>query len=91
MRGGGGDPAGAKVIRPGLLGCLELLVGLVRKGESRFGSLGPFSAEEIGSLIGSAFMGAESTYLLGVEKKDVPVRRSLRRIGDLLRLLEAKG
>lgn len=84
------DPAIAKVVRAGLLDWYELLVGLVREAEGRFGTLGPFSAEEIGALIGSAFMGAESTYLLGFEKKGVPARRSLRRIGDLIRLLEKK-
>lgn len=83
------DSAVAKVVRAGLLGWYELLAGLVRKGESRFGSLAPFSADEIAALIGSAFMGAESTYLLGVEKKGVLVRKSLRRIGDLIRAFEA--
>ncbi len=84
------DPAVAKVVRVGLIGWYDLLVIVVRKAESRFGSLGPFSAEEIGALIGSAFMGAESTYLLGVEKKGIPMRKSLRRIGDLIRFFEAK-
>lgn len=85
------EPEVAKAVRTGLLGWYELLVGLVRKAEARFGGLGPFTAEEIGALIGGAFMGAESTYLLGFEKQGVPVRRSLRRIGDLIRLLEAKS
>jgi hypothetical protein len=34
-------------------------------------------------------MGAESLYLLGGEKKGVPVRQALRRVGDLIRIAEA--
>jgi AcrR family transcriptional regulator len=85
------DPEIAKAVRVGVLGWYQLLVELVRKAEARFGSLGPFSAEEIGALIGSAFMGAESTFLLGVEKRGVPARQSLRRIGELIRLFEARS
>jgi hypothetical protein len=41
----------------------------------------------LGALIG-AFLDAESTYLLGLEKKGVRVRQSLRRIGDLILMKE---
>ena len=37
----------------------------------------------------NAFIGAESLYLLGFEKKGSPIRQSLRRIGDLVRSAEA--
>lgn len=84
------DPDIAKVVRAGLLGWYELIVELARKAEARLGPLGPFTPEDIGALISSAFMGAESTFLLGAEKKGVPIRRSLRRFGDLIRLFEAK-
>ena len=40
------------------------------------------------ALIGCAFIGAESLYLLGGEKKGVPVRQALRRVGDLIRIAE---
>ena len=33
----------------------------------------------------NAFIGAESLYLLGLEKKGSPVRQALRRVGDLIR------
>ena len=36
----------------------------------------------------NAFIGAESLYLLGAEKKGVPVRQALRRVGDLIRMAE---
>ena len=53
------------------MGWFELITGVARKAERELGGLGPFSAEEVGALVGSAFIGAESLYLLGVEKKGV--------------------
>ena len=85
------DAEVAKVVRAGLIGWFDLITGLARKAERQFGGLGPFSAEEIGALIGSAFIGAESLYLLGAEKKGVPVRQALRRFGDLIRSAEAQS
>lgn len=82
------DAAVAKVVRIGLMGWFELITGLARKAEREFGGLGPFTAEEVASLVGAAFIGAESQYLLGMEKKGVPVRKALRRFGDLIRLAE---
>jgi AcrR family transcriptional regulator len=82
------DAAISKVVRAGLLGWDEILRGLVRRAERELGGLGPFSAEEVATLIGSAFVGAESTYLLGLEKKGIPIRQSLRRFGDLIRFRE---
>lgn len=81
----------AKVVRAGLIGWFELLTGLAGKAERQLGTLGLVSAEEVAALIGSAFMGAESLYLLGAEKKGVPVRQALRRFGDLIRGAEARS
>jgi AcrR family transcriptional regulator len=78
----------AKVVRVGLLGWIDLIAGLARRAERELGGLGPFSAEEVAALIGSAFLGAESHYLLGLEKKGMPVRRALWRFGDLIRMRE---
>jgi AcrR family transcriptional regulator len=83
------DSPVAKVIQAGILGWFTLLVELARRAEREFGGLGPFTAEEVAALIGHAFIGAESHYLLGLEKKGVPVRQSLRRFGDLIRIMEA--
>jgi AcrR family transcriptional regulator len=82
------DPAVAKVVRTGATGWIDLLVQVARKAEREFGGLGPFSPEEVGALVGNAFMGAESLYLLGLEKKGSPIRAALRRIGDLIRIAE---
>ena len=48
-------------------------------------------AEEVAALISSAFIGGESLYLLGAEKKGAPVRQSLRRVGDVIRMAESKS
>jgi AcrR family transcriptional regulator len=85
------DPAVAKVVRAGLTGWSDLIVEVARKAERELGKLGTFSPEEVGAFAASAFLGAESIYLLGFEKKGVPVRDALRRFGDLIRLREAAG
>jgi hypothetical protein len=72
------------------MGWGDLLIELARKAERQLGSLGPFSAEDIGSLIASAFIGVESLYLLGIEKHGISLRGALRRFGDLIRRLEAQ-
>jgi AcrR family transcriptional regulator len=82
------DPAVAKVVRAGATGWIDLLVQVARRAERELGGLGPFSPEEVGALVGNAFIGAESLYLLGLEKKGSPVRAALRRIGDLIRIAE---
>jgi AcrR family transcriptional regulator len=82
------DAEVAKVVRAALKGWLDLVADLARKAERELGGLGPFTAEEVGSLVGSAFIGSETHYLLGLEKKGIPVRQALRRVGDLIRLME---
>lgn len=83
------DAPVAKVVRAGIMGWLDLITQLARRAEREFGALGPFSAEEVAALIANAFIGAESHYLLGLEKRGMPVRRALRRFGDLIRMAEA--
>ena len=73
------------------LGWLDLITGLCRKAEREFGGFGPFTAEEVGALIASAFIGAESHYLLGLEKKGMPVRQALRSFGELIRIAEGRS
>jgi AcrR family transcriptional regulator len=82
------DPAVAKVVRAGSMGWFDLLVAVARRAEQELGGLSPFSPEEVGALVANAFIGAESLYLLGAEKKGAPVRAALRRIGDLIRIAE---
>lgn len=91
IAGSWADAPVAKVIRAGITGWVDLITGLARRAEREFGGLGPFSAEEVAALIANAFIGAESHYLLGLEKKGVPVRRALRRFGDLIRIAEGSS
>jgi len=85
------DSEVAHVVRAGLIGWFDLIAALVRKAEREQLTLGPFSAEDIAALISNAFIGAESLYLIGAEEKGVPVRRALRRCGDLIRSAEAQS
>jgi len=82
------DAEVAKVVRAGIMGWVDLIVGVARRAEEKFGGLGPLTPEEIGAFAANAFIGAESLYLLGLEKKGVPLRQALRRVGDLIRLAE---
>jgi AcrR family transcriptional regulator len=86
---GWADAAIGKIMRAGLLGWSEVLQGLVQRAVRELGGLGPFAPEEAAALIGNAFVGGESLFLLGLEKKGIPVRQSLRRFGDLIRMREA--
>jgi len=85
------DAGVAKVVRAGMIGWFDLIIELVRKAERELGGLGPFSPEEVAALVGSAFIGAESLYLLGIEKKGAPMRQALRRFGDLIRIAEGQS
>jgi len=62
-----------------------LLTEVARQAERRLGSLGPFTAEEIATLVANAFIGSEALLLLGVERPVMPIRSALRRIGVLIR------
>lgn len=85
------DPEVARVVRAGLMGWFELIAAVARQAEQELGGLGPFSPEEVAALVSSAFIGGESLFLLGAEKKGAPVRQSLRRVGDAIRLAESKS
>jgi AcrR family transcriptional regulator len=80
------DPGIAKVVQAAVLRWHELLADMAARVEPEIGGFGPFSAKDVGSLVGNVFMGAESLYLLGLEKHGLPVRDCLRRIGDLIRI-----
>ena len=81
---------GAKV-REILSGWVELLIDVAREAEARHGALGPFTAEEVGALIGQMFIGGEAMLLLGFERQEWPVRAALRRIGVVIRHYEERG
>ena len=91
LAAGWANPEIGQVVRNGIMGWFKLLTDLARRAQENHGSLGPFTPEDIAALVGSAFIGAESYLLLGIEDRDIPVRRSLRRFGDVIRLLEEQG
>ncbi len=85
------DPEIGRVVRDGVLGWIELLTDLARRAQDTYGSLGPFTPEDIAALVGAAFIGMEAYLLLGIEERGLPLRRSLRRFGDVIRVLEERG
>ena len=72
-------------VRELLGGWIALLTEVAREAERRHGPLGPFTAEELATLIASAFFGSEALLLLGFDRDALPIRSALRRIGVLIR------
>jgi AcrR family transcriptional regulator len=69
-------------------GWVVLLAEVAREAERRHGTLGPFTAEELATLVASAFLGSEALLLLGFDREVLPIRSALRRVGVLIRQLE---
>ena len=75
-------------VRELLSGWFVLLTEVAREAEQRHGPLGPVTAEELATLVGTAFIGSEALLLLGFERPAMPIRSALRRVGVLIRELE---
>ena len=89
MVAAGWSNAGIRDAVRGLLGgWYGLLTEVAREAERRHGPLGPFTAEEVATLVSCAFVGAEALLLLGFDREVLPIRSALRRIGVLIRQLE---
>lgn len=76
-------------VRQALAQWQVLIVEQVKDVENKLGSLGPFHSNEIAMLVGAAFMGAESLILLGFDGTQHPARAALRRVGELIKQIEA--
>jgi len=87
---GWSDDAVAKQVLAMLKGWTDLLEDVAREAEARFGTLGPFTAGEVATLVGLSFVGGEAMILLGDEEWSRRVHTSLRRVGDLIRWLEER-
>jgi AcrR family transcriptional regulator len=85
---GWSNPEIGDAVRELLDGWYVLLVDVARETERRYGPLGPFTAEEIATLVGNAFIGSEALMLLGVDRRIQPVRSALRRLGLVIRQFE---
>jgi AcrR family transcriptional regulator len=69
-------------------GWFALLAEVSREAEQRHGPLGPFPADEIGTLVGAAFIGAEALLLLGFDRELLPIRSALRRFSVVIKKLD---
>ena len=88
---GWSNPAIGAAVQDMLRGWLRLLTDVASEAQTRYGALGPFTADEIAALIGQAFMGGEAMVLLGFDRRQWPVRAALRRIGAVIRQWEQEG
>lgn len=87
---GWSNPAVGDAVRRAIAQWQALILELVREVEGRIGPLGPFRAEEVASLVGAAFLGAESLILLGFDDAQHPMTAALRRVGDLIDATETE-
>jgi AcrR family transcriptional regulator len=71
-----------------LAGWHLLLTEVAREAERRHGVFGPFTADEVATLVGTCFVGSEALLLLGFDRQILPIRSALRRVGVLIRQLE---
>jgi AcrR family transcriptional regulator len=88
---GWSDDTIAAAVRALLVRWYELLAEVAAEAEAKLGPLGPFTPTELATLVGNAFIGAESLILLGFDRDRPPVRAALRRVGVLLRQLEEEA
>ena len=77
-------------IKEALFGWQKLLLEVARSASKRFGGFGPLDPEDVAALIGSAFIGAEINILTGREGPELPIRRALRRFGNLIQQHEKR-
>jgi len=88
MAAGWSSDAVGKEVKVMLGGWSEVLVRLAQSAKKDGFALGVFSTEEVAALTCAAFLGAESMILLDMENDLIPLRRALRRIGQLIRAAE---
>jgi AcrR family transcriptional regulator len=69
-------------------GWFALLGQVAREAEQQYGPLRPFTAQEVGTLVGAAFIGAEALLLLGFDRDVLPIRSALRRFSVVIRQFE---
>jgi AcrR family transcriptional regulator len=77
-----------RAVRSLVGGWFALLIEVAREAEQRYGALRPFTAEEVGTLVGAGFVGAESLLLLGFDREALPVRSAVRRFSAVIREFE---
>ena len=88
---GWSDAEVAASVREMLSGWFVLLADVARRERERGTDLGPFTAEEVGALMGLPFIGAETMLLAGMPEDVLPARSALRKVGAVLRGLTDGG
>lgn len=85
---GWSNPEIGEAVRKMLRQWFALLSDVVDRAQDKVGGLGPFTAEEVGLLVGSPFIGVEAMLLLGFTEEELPARSALRKFGEVIRTLE---
>jgi AcrR family transcriptional regulator len=87
---GWSNPEIAASVRRFLSGWYVLLTQVAEEAAARFGSFGALKPDDVACLVGNAFIGCEALVLLGFEEEGLPMRRALRRFGQIIRSLEER-
>jgi AcrR family transcriptional regulator len=85
---GWSNPEIAEAVTAQIRGWFDLLAEVTQRAAERFGSLGPFTPQELAALAGLPFLGAEAAILLGLDESKIAARSALRKVGELLRMIE---
>lgn len=85
---GWSTPEIADAVRAEIGGWFDLLTDVSQRAMKGFGSRTPFTAAELAALAGLPFLGAEPLILLGLDESRIAARSALRKVGELLRILE---
>src|SRR5215510_11804803 len=85
---GWSNPEIAAAVSTQVQGWFDLLAEVAQRAAKRFGLLSPFTPAELAALAGLPFLGAEAVILLGLDDSKIAGRPALRKIGELLRVLE---
>lgn len=85
---GWSNPAIGEALRNAYAQWRDLIVALAREFEKKNGSLGPFTAEDVGALVSASFIGAEALIMLDYESPKIPFRSALRRFEKVIEMFE---
>jgi len=85
---GWSDQKIAEAVSAQVQGWFDLLAEVAQRAAKRLGPMSPFTAEELAALAGLPFLGAEAVILLGLDDAKIAGRPALRKIGELLRMIE---
>lgn len=85
------DPVVAAALRDMTMGWLQAIADLVRRSlrPETLARVG-LTPEALAAIAGSAFIGAESFILIGLDETSVPNRQGLRQVGRWIAVLEAR-